>query len=150
MCTLHPECDSIWQTKIYLFKIAKAQWGLLKFKAWSPKAKITVKNGCQTHTRNYNQSVIIKITQPNSKWSPKNKNLLLLEKSQFMSSLLLQTTFFRKLHRRGYGSNKFDFLYRAYMYIDILGEYCDIAEKSADKSMFDHCHLVHLQMAALW
>ena len=60
-----------WQTNIYLFKTAKAQWGLLKFEAWSLKSEITVQNGGQkTHAQNSNQSVIIKITQPISKWPP--------------------------------------------------------------------------------
>ena len=82
------DVGSIWQTNIYLFKSAKAQWGLMKFEDWSPTSKIPAQNGCQkTHTQNSNQSVIIKITQHNSKSPPqKQLLLLLLEKSQFRSS----------------------------------------------------------------
>ena len=59
------------------------------------KSEIPIQNGCQKiHQQNSKQSVIIKITQQNIKWSPKNsensvQTLLLLGNSQFLSSLYL-------------------------------------------------------------
>ena len=56
--------------QIYIYLKVQKLRGPTKFEVWSPKSKIPAQNGCQkTYTRNSDQSVIIKITQQNSKWS---------------------------------------------------------------------------------
>ena len=57
----------------YLYTSTKALWGLLIDEICSPNSETPFQNGClKTHEQNFNQSVIIKITQQNSKWPTKN------------------------------------------------------------------------------
>ena len=73
MCVLGTLNAIPFDKQIYLFKVQKLSgdfWNL-KSEVRSLKSKIPVQNGCQkTHTRNFNQSIIYKITQQNLKWPP--------------------------------------------------------------------------------
>ena len=73
--------DSTLQSLHFIIKInlavSKSSQGTSDLKFEVRSLKIPVQNGCQkTHTRDSNQSVIIKITQQKLKWSPKNSQNL--------------------------------------------------------------------------
>ena len=67
---------STFHNKFFL-AVSKSSLGTSDLKFEVRSLKIPVQNGCQkTHTRDSNQSVIIKITQQKLKWSPKNSQNL--------------------------------------------------------------------------
>ena len=74
MCVLGTLNAIPFNKQIYIYLQVQKLSGVflnLKSEVRSLKSKIPVQNGCQKiHTRNSNQSVIVKITQQNLKWPP--------------------------------------------------------------------------------
>ena len=71
MCVLGTLNAIPFDKQIYIYLQVQKLSGDFEVRIRSLKSKIPVQNGCQkTHTRNSNQSVIVKITQQNLKWPP--------------------------------------------------------------------------------